>query len=54
MNIEAPNQPEWMTTISLDLRDLSECLFMSVYYQMADKPQLYGSCQLKLSDLTPG
>lgn len=31
------NKPEWMTTISLDIYDKSESLYISVfYYQMAE------------------
>jgi Ca2+-dependent lipid-binding protein len=31
-NQEDPNQPEWNTTISLDIYDLSESLSISVFF----------------------
>lgn len=45
------NQPEWMTTISLDIFDKSESLFISVfYYQMADNTKQLAAAKINLSE----
>jgi hypothetical protein len=45
------NKPEWMTTISIDIYDQSEWLFISVfYYQKADNTQSFAACKVKLSE----
>ena len=46
------NKPEWMTTISLDIYDKSESLFISVfYYQMAENTKQLSQSKIKLSEL---
>lgn len=45
------NKPEWMTTISLDIHDTSESLFISVfYYQMAENTKQLTSAKINLSE----
>ena len=44
MNKVNPNQPEWGTTINLDIFDESESILISVYLdQMAEIPKLYAN-----------
>ena len=45
------NKPEWMTTISIDISNQSEWLFISVfYYQKADNTKPFAASKVKLSE----
>jgi len=49
--INNANKPEWMTTISIDISNQSEWLFISVfYYQKADNTKPFAACKVKLSE----
>jgi hypothetical protein len=48
-NKDRPNEPEWETTITFDVFELTESLQISVFYSQSENFHLFGSCKIRLS-----